>query len=114
MKTNTTLLSLAVAALFVYSCATKKAEPAKPEPAATPAVAEAPKPAPSAVKALSPELLEGKDLYDNNCAKCHKLFNPTDFSKEDWGPIIARMQKKAHTDDVQTAKIYNYVTNGLK
>ena len=33
---------------------------------------------------LTPELAEGKTLFENNCGKCHKLFSPDDFTKEEW------------------------------
>ncbi len=59
---------------------------------------------------MTPELAEGKELYDNNCAKCHKLYDPKDFSAEEWKPIVMVMQKKAHLDDLQGQKIYNYLT----
>ncbi len=59
---------------------------------------------------LSPELEEGKNLFENNCAKCHKLYNPSDFSAEEWTPIVLRMQKQAKIQDSEREKIYNYLT----
>lgn len=56
-------------------------------------------------------LEEGKSLYESNCAKCHKLYEPTEFSKEDWKPIVRRMQKKAHLSDEQGTSIYNYISS---
>ncbi|MBK8601289.1 MAG: cytochrome c [Flavobacterium sp.] len=58
---------------------------------------------------LTPALAEGKDLYENNCAKCHDLFKPTDYSKENWAPILVSMQGKAHLSDMQMASISNYI-----
>jgi cytochrome c5 len=96
------LLAAVILATVLYSCATKKA-------------VETPAPATTSVMAsLSPEMQEGKTLYENNCAKCHKLFSPSERTKEEWGPIIAKMQQKAKIDDIQTAKIYNYLTYNLK
>lgn len=57
---------------------------------------------------------EGKSLYENKCNMCHGLYKSTDFTKEQWGPIMASMQIKAGTDNAQTAKIYNYITADLK
>ena len=59
---------------------------------------------------LTPELAEGKILFENNCAKCHKLYNPKSYSSEDWKFILVRMQKKAKISDEQREKIYHYIT----
>lgn len=64
----------------------------------------------NAPKVMTSELAEGLNLYENNCAKCHKLYDVHEFSSNEWKPIVKRMQKKAHLDDVQGLKIYNYVT----
>ncbi|MCD0471708.1 cytochrome c [Flavobacterium sp. JAS] len=103
MKTK--ILILAAVVLFVVSCGTKKSAPATP---ATPAVTEAVK-----TTELTPELAASKSLYENNCAKCHKLFDPKKFSQEDWKPILVKMQKKAKLDDTQMASISNYITSQL-
>ncbi len=57
---------------------------------------------------------EGKSIYENNCAKCHKLFAPTDRTLEEWGPILAKMQPKAHLDDAQMALIHEYIKSEIK
>lgn len=98
------ILTLAAIALFVASCGTKKA-PAAP---ATPPVAETTK-----TVELTPELAAGKSLYENSCAKCHKLYEPTKFTKEEWQPILVRMQKKAKLDDTNMASITNYIHSQL-
>ena len=102
MKTK--ILSVALLAIFFYSCSGSKSV----TPATT-VVAE------KEIKkdAVSPEIAEGKNLYENNCAKCHKLYEAADFSKEEWKPIVLRMQKKAHIDDLAGEKIYNYLTVNL-
>ncbi len=91
------ILSLAITGILIYSCS----------PKVVPAVTEA---KPIVVAALSPELAEGKNLYENNCAKCHKLYNPSDFTKEEWTPILLKMQKNAKIQDAEREKIYNYLT----
>ncbi len=98
MKTK--ILGLLVMGAMVYSCASK------------PVAATAPKEEVKVV-ILTAELAEGKNLYENNCAQCHKLFEPTDFSKEQWKPIVSRMQRKAKLDDTQGARIYDYLTSNL-
>ncbi len=52
----------------------------------------------------------GKDLYENNCAKCHSLYEKSEFSKEDWKSILVDMQKKAHISDSEREEIYKYIT----
>lgn len=53
---------------------------------------------------------EGQKLYEANCAKCHKLFDPSDYSAEAWKPIMVKMQVKAKISDAEAAKIYAYLT----
>ncbi|MBL0012623.1 MAG: cytochrome c [Flavobacterium sp.] len=58
---------------------------------------------------MTAALTEGKDLYDNNCAKCHRLFEASEYKKEEWAPILVEMQQKAHLNDAQMASISNYI-----
>lgn len=94
------ITSLALLGLFIYSCAPKVAPTPPPAPEKVPDVAVV----------TSNELAEGKGLYENNCAKCHNLYNPSDYTAEEWNPILERMKKKAKIDDATTAKIYAYLT----
>lgn len=95
------LLAAALIVAFMYSCKTKSAVVESTVKTDTPVVA------------LSPELAEGKMLYENNCANCHKLFPATKHTKEEWIPVLDRMAKKAKITDVQKASIYNYITVSL-
>lgn len=101
------VLALSALAVIIYSCASKSSIPTtevkKTEPSVTTTEVKI-------ATVMTPELAEGKSLYENNCAKCHKLYNTKDFTAEQWKPIVARMQKEAHLDDVAGQKIYNYVT----
>lgn len=89
------VLALAFVAVLLYACSSKSNIP----------TAEVPK-----EKVLSPELAEGKSLYENSCGRCHQLYNAKDYSAEQWKPIVQRMQKKSRLDDAQGLKIYNYLT----
>ena len=62
---------------------------------------------------LSLEQVEGKKLYENNCVKCHKLYEPEKFSQEEWQPILVRMQKKAKLDDANMVLITSYIHSQL-
>ena len=102
-------LILAGTVLVLVACCTKQS------------MAEAPPPPPPPSKEVSAKdlvfgdtaLAEGKQLYDNNCAKCHKWYEPKQFSKEEWKPILVRMQKKAKLDDMQMASITNFIDSQL-
>jgi cytochrome c5 len=99
------ILTLAAITLLVVSCGTKKAAPVAPTTPAVTAVAPAAE--------LTPELAAGKSMYENNCAKCHKLYEPKKFTQEEWAPILVRMQKKAHLDDSQMASVTSYIHSQL-
>jgi hypothetical protein len=89
------LLAIATIFVLVSACSPKVIQPE------TPRVPDGP---------ISPELAEGRMLYENNCAKCHSLYNPNDFSAEKWTPIMLSMQKKAKISDEERDKIYAYLT----
>ena len=93
MKNN--ILSIAFLSSILFSCATKSNVPT------------------TEVKKVVSEtdIAEGKNLYENNCAKCHKLYEPKEFSASEWKPIVRSMQKKAHLSDEEGQKIYAYVAN---
>jgi cytochrome c5 len=107
MKTK--IIALAVIGLLIFSCKSKVAVgTTQPDTVQVP-----PKVASPNEKPISEELAVGRTMYEANCAKCHKLFAPTDYSKEAWGPILVRMQKKAHLEDAEMAKINNYIFSEL-
>lgn len=96
------ITSLALLGILIYSCAPKVAPPPPP-----PSPSKAPEAV--AVATVSNDVAEGKDLYENNCAKCHKLYDPKDYSDQDWLPILEVMKKKAKLSDAQHDKIYAYI-----
>ena len=100
---------IAIASIFLLiSCGTKKPESSAKEIPAQPTVTE------NVNKTeMTPEVTEGKNLFENSCAGCHKLYEPKKFTQEEWKPILVRMQKKAHLDDTQIASISNYITSQL-
>lgn len=102
------IITLAAIALLAVSCGTQKSAPVAAAEPAAPAATESAK-----VVTLTPELAEGQNLYSNNCAKCHKLYEPKKFTQEEWSPILVRMGKKAHLDAVQMTSITNYINSQL-
>lgn len=63
--------------------------------------------------ALTQNQMEGKVLFETNCAKCHKLYEPSTFKAEKWASILKWMQPKAKISDQEREKIYDYVTKGM-
>lgn len=114
MKVKFTLI--AVLGIVLYSCSPKIVPQEQPEKVvaveevAVEVVKEEPPQEVGAYVMLTAELAEGKDLFENNCAKCHKLYSPKDFTAEQWTPILIDMQKNADLSDEQRIKVYNYVT----
>jgi cytochrome c5 len=98
-------LALAAVTVFLVSCDTQKTAVATTTVA--PLVTETP------TTVVPTELTEGQNLYSNNCANCHKLFEPKKFTKEEWAPILVSMGKKAHLDGTQMASITNYIHSQL-
>ncbi len=99
------ILALTILALIIYSCASKSSVPTTEVKKTEPTASTTP-----TATVMKADLAEGKSLYENNCAKCHRLYDAKEFSAEEWKPIVARMQKKAHLEDLQGQKIYNYIT----
>ncbi|MDI1256000.1 MAG: cytochrome c [Flavobacterium sp.] len=108
---NTKILFTALLATTIFACGPKPEVPPPPPPASPVATVEQAKATTSVATA---EVTEGKTSYENNCAKCHKLYAPSDYSKDDWMPILNRMAKKARLDDVETGKIYAYLSYNSK
>lgn len=109
-------IGLAILAGIVYSCASKSnvasTPPTPPKPPKT-AVALTPETEPAPATLMTPEIAAGKVGYENNCAKCHRLFDPKEYAKEDWAPILVRMQKKAQLSNAEMAPIVNYIYTQL-
>ncbi|WP_294956828.1 cytochrome c [uncultured Flavobacterium sp.] len=103
MKTK--ILNLITLVLLLTACGTKKTAVASAETA--PAAKEA------KTVELTPELAEGKNLYENSCVKCHKLYEPKKFTKEEWAPILVSMGKKAKLNETQLASVTNYIHSQL-
>lgn len=104
------IIVIAFVALLIYSCAAKSSvtivETKKEELSKEPVVE-------TKYVVMTEALAEGKTLFENNCAKCHSLYNPKDFSSEQWQPILIRMQKEAGLDDAQMGSISNYINSQL-
>lgn len=104
------IIALATLGLLIYSCASKTPAPvvaASKEINSKEVLVE------TKSVVMTKELAEGQSLFENNCAKCHKLYDPKDFSSQDWKPILVQMQKKAHLEDAQIGFISAYINSQL-
>lgn len=62
---------------------------------------------------LTRELYESKNLFESSCNKCHSLYAPREFSKEQWPKIMKSMQKNAELSDPQIAGILEYINSQI-
>ncbi len=123
MKTKFILLT---SLLLLFSCATKSVvadtskTPALQEikvvqevvPVENSVIPET-KPVAKNMVMLTRELYESKNLYENSCNKCHNLYAPSEFTKEQWPKILKSMQKNAELSDSQIAGIQDYINSQI-
>ncbi len=55
------------------------------------------------------ENLNGKDLHELKCAKCHRLYDPKDYDPESWETWKAKMKKKARLNEEESRLIFGYL-----
>lgn len=60
------------------------------------------------------QYLEGKAVYETNCAKCHKLKDPHNYTSEEWGKWVDKMAPKAKLTDEQKQQVYNFGSVNVK
>lgn len=105
------VIGLGILAAVLFSCSSKTAV-VQATPAPTPDSTPAPVTENKAF-VMTAELAAGQSLYENNCAKCHKLYTPSAFKKEDWKSILVVMQKNTKLDDTQMTSISDYIHSQL-
>lgn len=52
---------------------------------------------------------EAENLYKLKCAKCHRLYEPSDYDDQAWTKWMKKMRKKAHLSDEQFKLISGYL-----
>lgn len=50
-----------------------------------------------------------QQLYEVKCAKCHKFYNPADYSQQDWDMWMRKMSKKAKLNPDQKDLLSHYL-----
>ncbi|MFZ1528798.1 MAG: cytochrome c [Ferruginibacter sp.] len=102
-------LSIVLMAGLVFAACSKKNTPAGTATstvAATPAVAEAPKP--------SKEAAAGMETYNAKCGRCHALKKVENWTASEWVPILDDMASKAKLDATEKANVLAYVQFNAK
>lgn len=89
----------------LFACTAKKATTASKAaaPAASDVVAEIDS------KYTAAQKEEGKTVWQTNCQKCHKLYEPQSHSIAKWEKILPRMSKKAKLSVEDAGKVRAYV-----
>lgn len=109
---------LLTAFILITSCS-QKTVPAATTASKVNAVAEsaegsAPAAAPAASSKMDSFTAAGKTLYISKCGRCHALKATTDYSKQQWIPIMDRMAEKAKLSDTEKTEVLVYVQANAK
>ena len=62
--------------------------------------------------ATLPELQQGRDLYVNNCGRCHGLYSPDNYTSSQWRSIINSMAPRTSLSTSEIQLVTKYVTKG--
>ena len=62
--------------------------------------------------ATLPELQQGRDLYVNNCGRCHGLYSPDNYISSQWRSIINSMAPRTSLSTSEIQLVTKYVTKG--
>lgn len=101
------LISITILSLIVFACSHKtKTAVSKTE--------EAPSPKVSAEAAAAVTMETKGALYAASCVRCHKLVEPSKFTKDEWVHWLDKMAPKAKITAEQKAQIYDYVSANAK
>ena len=55
------------------------------------------------------ETQTARKLYNAKCAKCHKFYDPANYSAEEWNVWMHKMSKKAKLKPPQTELLTRYL-----
>ena len=58
------------------------------------------------------ELTQGRQLYIDNCSRCHMLYSPDRYSSSQWNSIIAAMAPRTPMSASEVQLVKKYVTRG--
>jgi hypothetical protein len=59
---------------------------------------------------LSPkDTRAAQKIYTSKCAKCHKFYDPADYSQEDWNVWLQKMGRKSKLNPQQYSLLSRYL-----
>ncbi|TDX84522.1 hypothetical protein [Epilithonimonas xixisoli] len=97
------LYSVCLVGVIVYSCKTQQTTTTTTETSTI-----------TANLTKEEMLKKGEDLFNLRCGRCHDLPKPSDFTVEDWKPIMASMAPKAKLNAEETNWVLAYVNANAK
>ncbi len=59
-------------------------------------------------------LRRGRAVFVTECAACHRLFLPAEYSPEQWRGIVKRMSARASLSGDQAADLYLYLSTASR
>ena len=60
------------------------------------------------------ETSAARKLYVAKCAKCHKFYDPTKYSDEEWHEWMVKMSKKSKLTPEQSEMLSRYIDNTFR
>jgi len=68
----------------------------------------------SATDLTTADSSDGKKLYVAKCAKCHKFYDPANYSDREWEIWMGKMSKKAKLKPEQQVAVSDYIEKVLR
>ncbi|HRO43920.1 MAG TPA: hypothetical protein PL009_13875 [Flavipsychrobacter sp.] len=107
MKKLLTLFAFASLSVFMANCSSSKSAASnKMTPEAK--VADVKK------NFTTQQMEEGKVLWQANCNKCHKMFEPESRNVEKWERVLPRMINRSKLTETQGAMVRAYILSHAK
>jgi mono/diheme cytochrome c family protein len=72
-----------------------------------------PPPAAAAAQSADP-LAQGHQIYVAKCAKCHKFYDPANYSDQEWKIWMQKMSRKAKLKPEQEKALTQYIDQTLR
>lgn len=58
------------------------------------------------------ELQQGRQLFIDNCGRCHNLYNPDSYTPSQWTSILNSMAPRTSLSAAQVELVKKYLTRG--
>ena len=71
-----------------------------------------PEPRDASANASLEDLIRGREIYTQRCARCHSLFLPDRFSMAQWKTSLDKMQPRARISDTEKELILKMILAG--